>query len=72
MINAFSSTPNLNTKSSLEDKALRSYYKIMKVFLLKFLIIKKSQNCVMFNFFILTHIWANDILFEKLTPDTGW
>ena len=44
MVNAFSSSSNLKTKSSLKDEALRPYYKIMKVLLLKVLIVKKSQK----------------------------
>ena len=55
MINAVSSRSNLSTKSSLEDKALWPYYKVMKVFLPKVSIVKKSQKLC---------------LFEKLTSET--
>ena len=53
MINAFSSRPNLKTK---EDSALRPYYKIMNVFLLKVLIVTKSQRLchVQFSLYRLT------------------
>ena len=56
MINAFSSRPNLKTKSSLEDSALRLYYKIMNAFILKVLIVTKSQRLchVQFSLYRLT------------------
>ena len=43
----------------------------MKVFLLKVLIVKRSQSYFMFSFLMLTLTRGIDILFEKLTPETG-
>ena len=43
----------------------------MKVFLLNVLIVRRSQVVPCLIFFILTHTWGIDILFEKLAPETG-
>ena len=42
----------------------------MKVSLLNVLIVKRSQVVSCLIFFMLTHTWGIDILFEKLAPET--
>ena len=70
MINAFSSRSNLNTKSSLKikpcDRTIN--YESFSPKSCNSSEISKVVSCSIF--FILTHAWGINILFEKLRSET--